>query len=99
MKYVWKDGAWRGDDGQPMDVPNRIAVPMIQSDYPPYFSIASGKWVDGKSDRREDLKRTGCIPAEPKPKKDMYCTSKKWAERLGLEHNNAPGAARPRHWK
>lgn len=78
------------------DVSTGIHVPQIQSDLPAYFSVASGKWVDGRRARRDDLKRTGCREVDPSegPK---YCTSKKWAERLGMEWNNAPGASKPKH--
>lgn len=99
MKYVWKDGAWRDGDGKEMEITNTgICMPTMRSDIPAYFSIVSNRWVDGASARREDLKQTGCRPAEPIPEKDRFCTSRKWAERLKLEHNNAPGAGRPKHW-
>lgn len=72
-------------------------MPMIQSDLPGYMSVVSNKWVEGRRARRDDLARTGCRPCEPEegPK---YCTTKKWAKRLGLEWNNDPGAGRPKHW-
>lgn len=98
MRYKWLDGAWRDDDGNIMETPDRIAMPMVRSDTPAYFSVASGKWVNGARERRDDLARTGCVPAEPRADKDRFCTSKKWAEKLGLEYNNSPGAGRPKHW-
>ena len=98
MKYIWRDGNWYDADGNVMEAPDRIAVPMIQSDIPGYFSVASGKWVDGRSARRDDLARTGCRPAEPE-EGPQYCTSKKWAQRLGMEWNNDPKAGKPKHRK
>ncbi len=100
MKYVRRNGEWVDPDtGVPMEITNTgVCMPSIQSDIPAYFSVASGRWIDGNRARRDDLARTGCRPAEPIAKKDRYCTSKKWAERLGLEHNNAPDAGRPKHW-
>lgn len=35
----------------------------VQSDYAGYVSPASGRYVEGKAARREDLKATGCIDA------------------------------------
>ena len=93
MRYVWKDGAWRDPDGNAMEVPDRLAMPMIQSDIAGYQSMASGKWIDGRSDQREDLKRTGCRVLEP-DEGPKYCRTKKWAKRLGLEWNPD---ARPKH--
>lgn len=58
----------------------------IMSDLPGYKSVASGKWVDGRRDRREDLKRAGCREVDPSegPK---ACRTKKWAERLRMDHD------------
>lgn len=95
-RYVWKDGAWRDKTtGKPMKAKgNGISTPMIQSDLPAYFSVASMKMVDGRRARREDLKRTGCREVDPSegPK---TCRTEKWARRLGLEHD--PTIGRPKH--
>lgn len=40
-------------------------VPYMISDIADYYSIASGKLVSGRADRREDLKRTGCREVDP----------------------------------
>lgn len=45
-----------------------LPCPVIQRDLPSYFSVASQRWVDGRSDRREDLARTGCRPLDPSEK-------------------------------
>lgn len=42
-----------------------IVPPAVQPDIPGYESPVTGKWVDGRSARREDLRRTGCRPYEP----------------------------------
>lgn len=98
-RYKWLDGAWRDEDGNEMEVANSgVCMPTMRSDTPGYFSVASGKWVEGARERRDDLARTGCRPSEPKAKKDLYCTTKKWAEKLGVDWNNSPGAGRPKHW-
>jgi hypothetical protein len=47
-----------------VEAPARRVVPHVSGDLPAYQSPASGKWVDGRRARREDLKRTGCRPWE-----------------------------------
>ena len=43
--------------------PQEVA-PKVFGDIPGYESPVSGKWVEGRRARREDLKRTGCRPYE-----------------------------------
>lgn len=40
----------------------------VMPDIQPYFSIASNRWVDGRTQRREDLKITGCREVDPSEK-------------------------------
>ena len=68
---------------------------MIQSDYRAYYSHASGKMVEGRRARRDDLARTGCRPLET-DEGPKYATTEKWGKKLGLEHN--PEGGRPKHW-
>lgn len=42
---------------------NRQA-PAVFADLPGYESPVTGKWVEGRAQRREDLRRTGCRPYE-----------------------------------
>lgn len=42
------------------------AAPLVIGDLPSYQSPVTGKWVDGRAQRREDLKRTGSRPWEGK---------------------------------
>lgn len=51
-----------------------IVAPAVQPDVPGYASPVTGKWVEGKSARREDLRRNGCIPYDPEMKKDAART-------------------------
>jgi hypothetical protein len=44
-------------------VPDPVA-PMVIGDLPSYQSPVTGLWVDGRAQRREDLKRTGSRPWE-----------------------------------
>jgi hypothetical protein len=41
-----------------------IVAPMVAPDLPGYESPVTGKWVEGRSARHEDLRRTGCRPYE-----------------------------------
>lgn len=38
--------------------------PLIVPDLPGYLSEGTGLWVEGRAQRREDLKRSGCRPWE-----------------------------------
>lgn len=40
------------------------SAPMIMTDLPGYQSPTTGLWVEGRVQRREDLKRSGCRPWE-----------------------------------
>jgi hypothetical protein len=42
-----------------------IPVPTIISDISPYLSPIDGRVVNSRSDRRDDLKRNGCVEYEP----------------------------------
>lgn len=42
----------------------KIEAPAIQTDIPAYQSPIDGRWINGKADRREDLKRHNCRPWE-----------------------------------
>lgn len=54
------DSAWC--HGQRMGIV--ICPPAVQADLPGYVSPATGKWIDGRAARREDLKAAGCRPWE-----------------------------------
>ena len=65
----------------------KICAPMIRSDVPDYISPVTGKLVSGMAQRREDLKRSGCVDARelgPSFGKTKGVRSEKWAKRLGL---------------
>jgi hypothetical protein len=48
----------------PVDFRPAIAAPAVFGDLPGYESPVTGKWVEGRRARREDLKRTGSRPWE-----------------------------------
>lgn len=45
-----------------------ISTPMFAVDIPAYQSPVTGRWINGRAERREDLKRTGCVEYEPSMK-------------------------------
>jgi hypothetical protein len=93
--YVLKGGQWVNKaTGEPMVTGDAIAVPYIASDIKPYFSVASGKMVDGRAQRREDLKRTGCRETDPSEYKVETARTKKWAKILNVPHVPDPGPER-----
>lgn len=63
-----KDGwtYWENTETGEREIPK---CAMVRGDLPAYFSVASGKWVDGRKERRDDLARTGCVPWEPDSKR------------------------------
>jgi hypothetical protein len=42
----------------------RILPTPVMGDLPGYVSPVSGRWIEGRKARMEDLKRTGCRPYE-----------------------------------
>lgn len=40
-------------------------APAVFGDYEGYVSPASGKWVEGRRARREDMLRTDCVDYDP----------------------------------
>lgn len=47
-----------------------IEAPMVRGDIQPYTSPIDGRWVNSGAQRREDLKRNGCIEWEPGQRQD-----------------------------
>ena len=45
-------------------------VHFVQEDIKPYWSLASNSVVDGKTQRKRDLKATGCRAVDPSEKED-----------------------------
>ena len=43
----------------------RLSLPMISVDYPAYQSPATGKWITGRKEHEEDLRRSNCRILEP----------------------------------
>ena len=76
-RYVWKKGGFVDrQTGKPMDKPfaGQLAMPTVLSDIPEYRSPIDGRPITSRSQRREDLKRNGCVEYEPsmKPKHPKF---------------------------
>ena len=52
-----------------------ISAPAIQVDIPAYVSPASGKVINSRAQRKEDLLREGCVENEPGLKEHIAATS------------------------
>lgn len=76
--YVWRDGKFVDKrSGKPMlsakeRRSKEIVMPYIRSDLPGYVSPVTGKWIEGRAARREDLAKTGCREVDPSEHKPIY---------------------------
>lgn len=70
---------------------NEIATcaPMVVSDTPEYISPATGKLISGKKERREDLRKSGCVPWEPISNRPRGVASERMAKKYGLKVSEA----------
>lgn len=71
-KYVKRNGQWvHFTTGEPMLTEAQrkgpIPCPTVRSDIQAYQSPIDGRWISSMSERREDLKRNGCIDARELP--------------------------------
>lgn len=74
------NGVWINKaTGRPMETPEGVFLPMMRSDTPSYISPVTGKPVDGRAARREDLKRSGSREVDPSEFKVTY-ENKKYAD-------------------
>lgn len=49
--------------GQP--AVKQVSAPFVRADLPSYRSPIDGRWIDGKAQRREDLRKSGSIEYDP----------------------------------
>lgn len=87
-RYVWDRKTYQFRDrktGEPMEVKNRnaICMPAVISDIPEYRSPIDGRWITTRSERREDLKRNGCIEIDP-PKRPRGFKNERYAKKHNL---------------
>ncbi len=50
---------------------NKPLAHFVMEDTKPYWSVASNKMIDGRTQRREDLKATGCRAVDPSEKSEF----------------------------
>jgi hypothetical protein len=89
--YTWRNGRWRDRrTGAPMALPARdaVCVPRVQSDIAEYRSPIDGRPITSRSERREDLRRNGCVEVDP-PKRPRGYRNRKFAVKRGLRMNDA----------
>lgn len=80
------DGTWLDKaTGKPMVTPDIVVAPRLTRDLPTYKSPITGKPIDGRAARREDLKRSGSREVDPSEFKVTY-ESKTRAIANGGEH-------------
>lgn len=72
---------------------DRPKVSYVRGDTPEYISPVTGKPVDGRAARREDLKRHGCIELDP-PKKKRGFVNEEFCKRRGLPFDAEAAASR-----
>lgn len=76
--YVWRDDRFVDKrTGKPMlsakaRKTGKVCRPFVRSDLPIYFSPVTGKPVEGRAARREDLARSGCREVDPSEFKPIY---------------------------
>lgn len=63
-----------------------LALPTVISDIPEYASPIDGRMITSRSERRDDLKRNGCVEYEPSlsPTKGKI-RNKEFAAKRGLQ--------------
>ena len=79
----YHDKYWSGVHAQ-SDLP----MPYVRGDLPTYISPVTGKPVEGRAARREDLARSGCREVDPSERpKDGY-TNYEFCQRRRLPYRN-----------
>lgn len=85
-KHIWLDGDWV--DVSTLEKAPQVG-PFIMRDTPAYRSPVTGKEIDGRAARREDLARSGCREVDPSEFKPKY-RSDKFTKKRGLQVTAAP---------
>lgn len=77
--YIWGYDETLGRNTwvpKPERVANSSKVPYYWTDIPEYKSPLGTGWVTSRSQRREELKRSGCREVEPSEYKPAYLNPK-----------------------
>lgn len=85
-RYVWGGDDWV--DVASLPKVERVG-PFIRSDLPAYVSPVTGKPVEGRAARREDLKRSGSREVDPSEFKPVY-RNPEFAKKNGLKLGGDP---------
>ena len=94
QRYVFRAGAWRDPrTGAPMDLPagDEACAPVVQSDIAEYRSPIDGRPITSRAQRREDLRRNGCVEADPPKERRGYRNRRFTEKRNLLLHATARG--------
>ena len=87
--YILRDGRLVNKrSGEVADTSGPLAMPMVMRDLEPYSSPIDGRLITSRSEKREDLKRSGCIAVDPantltKGRHDRF-KNKRFAKKHGL---------------
>lgn len=71
---------------------DRPKVAYVRGDLPEYVSPVTGKPVDGRRARREDLKRSGCVEVDPPARKRGF-TNEAFCKKHGLSFDAEAAAS------
>lgn len=83
--YHWTD-AWPDNHVEPEPERSPLSAPQVMRDTPEYMSPLGTGLITSRSQRREDLKRGGCVevgPSDWKPQQPIKPRAK-WAKQHGL---------------
>lgn len=96
IRYVWRDGAFRErKTGDPLltedEKKGPLSLPMVTPVMPEYASPIDGRAITTRHERREDLKRNGCVEYEPSlsPTKGRF-KNPHFAKKWGVKLSDAP---------
>lgn len=81
--------SWEENCRRAAKVETNFPTLHVVSDTPEYISPITGKLIDGKVARKEDLKRSGCVPFEPMTSRPRGIASPKRAAKLGRKWDEA----------
>lgn len=72
---------------------DRPKASYVRGDLPGYISPATGKWIEGRAARRDDLARSGCVEVDP-PKRKRGLVNERFAKKHGLAFDAEAAASR-----
>lgn len=87
-KYYWRNGRHEDAYGNPMPLPHKgaICAPFLVKPMPEYSSPIDGRPITTRHERREDMKRNGCVEYEPSMvKADRVLTNERFAAKHGFQ--------------